>query len=436
MYSKLIYRTSDINLFKKKLLTWGARYDVCCYLDNNAYPNHPYAYSNFETKMAVGVKKELLPAKEQNAFKQLHEFTKKNNSWLFGFLTYELKDHIENLTSHNRDGIQLPLLYFFEPCIIITIKNNAEICIEYNQPSNTASKIYNDIIQITPITTPGFNEISISCRVPTTDYLKQVQKLQQHIARGDIYEINYCIEFFAHTKINPVSEYIKLNAVSPNPFSAFLRYKDKYLVCASPERYLKKIDSTIISQPIKGTYPRGNNRIQDIQLKDRLSSDAKERNENIMIVDLVRNDLSRIAERKSVTVEELCGIYAFPQVYQMISTISARAAYYSVSDILKYTFPMGSMTGAPKIEAMKLIEKYEETRRGLYSGAVGYITPDNDFDFNVIIRSMLYNETNRYLSYMVGSAITSLSVPEKEYEECLLKASAIQKILNRQYQHA
>lgn len=203
-------------------------------------------------------------------------------------------------------------------------------------------------------------------------------------------------------------------------------------MCASPERFLKKEKDLLVSQPIKGTAPRGRNAKEDMQLKKELFTDAKERSENVMIVDLVRNDLSHVAAKNSVKVTELFGIYSFSTVHQMISTVTARLGKdYHFTDALRYTFPMGSMTGAPKVRAMQLIEQYEDTRRGLYSGAVGYITPERDFDFNVVIRSILYNKQEQYLGFMAGSAITSGSIPEKEYQECLHKAQAMKKALGQ-----
>lgn len=210
----------------------------------------------------------------------------------------------------------------------------------------------------------------------------------------------------------------------------FLKLNDKYLMSASPERYIKKEGTKIISQPIKGTAKREDDFILDSILKNNLVTDQKERSENVMIVDLVRNDLSQTATKGSVKVEELCKIYTFDQVHQMISTVTSQVAENTHPiDIIKSTFPMGSMTGAPKISAMKIIETLEETKRGLYSGAVGYISPSGDFDFNVVIRSILYNASNKYVSYSVGGAITAKSDPLNEYEECLLKAKAMRTVL-------
>ena len=253
----------------------------------------------------------------------------------------------------------------------------------------------------------------------------------RHIERGDIYEANFCQEFFSeNTKIDPLKSYLHLNEISKPPFATFLKFDKHYVLSASPERYLKKTGERIVSQPIKGTAKRLEDPSEDKKMVEKLSLDPKERSENIMITDLVRNDLSKIAEKGSVKVEELCKIYSFEQVHQMISTISCTvSADLSPVKIIKNTFPMGSMTGAPKISAMKIIEELEDAKRGLYSGAVGYFEPNGDFDFNVIIRSILYNEDLNYVSYSVGGAITVKSIPENEYEECLIKAKAMREVL-------
>jgi para-aminobenzoate synthetase component 1 len=260
-----------------------------------------------------------------------------------------------------------------------------------------------------------------------------VEELQSQIRRGNCYEITFCQEFFAENVFaDPLQLYVALSSISPNPFAAFYKIKRKYLCCASPERYLKKEGNKIISQPIKGTRPRNpEDGAQDRLYLEELVSSTKERSENVMIVDLVRNDLSRICKEGSVVVEELYGVYPFPQVHQMISTITGTLPDDThCVEALRTTFPMGSMTGAPKKRVMQLIEQYEKSKRGLFSGTVGYITPEADFDFNVVIRSMLYNQETNYLSYQVGSAITFYSEPEKEYEECLLKAAAINEVLS------
>jgi para-aminobenzoate synthetase component I len=273
--------------------------------------------------------------------------------------------------------------------------------------------------------------VQVRPRISREHYLAQVEKIKKHIKLGDVYEMNFCQEFYAeNAAIDPGDVYRELNAISATPFSAFCRLNDHYLLCASPERFLSKSGSRLVSQPIKGTARRGITPAEDEQLKKALAASEKERSENVMIVDLVRNDLSRIAKRGSVKVDELFGIHTFEQVHQMISTVSAEVKEdISFIDIIRATFPMGSMTGAPKVRAMQLIEEYESSKRGLYSGAVGYIDPSGDFDLNVVIRSILYNSASRYLSFTVGGAITDRSDAGQEYEECMIKAAAMLRVL-------
>ncbi|NLF41175.1 MAG: anthranilate synthase component I family protein, partial [Bacteroidales bacterium] len=254
--------------------------------------------------------------------------------------------------------------------------------------------------------------------------------VKDHIQKGDIYEMNFCMEFFAENCfIDPFESYLRLNDISPAPFSAFYRLPEHYLLCSSPERFIQKNGDTIISQPIKGTARRGTSPEKDEEIKTELFNNLKERSENVMIVDLVRNDLSHTAVKDSVKIDELFGIYSFAQVHQMVSTITSKIkSGIHFSDVIRHAFPMGSMTGAPKIRAMQIIEEYEITKRGLYSGSVGYISPEGDFDFNVVIRSIQYNQSLQSLSFMTGSAITSLANAGDEYQECLLKAKAMMRI--------
>ena len=274
--------------------------------------------------------------------------------------------------------------------------------------------------------------VSIQSRLSLQQYISIINKLKLHILRGDCYEINFCQEFFAeNASINPVDVYKKLSAVSPNPFSALYKMNNRWLLCASPERFIKKQGNRILSQPIKGTSKRVANNIKEDELnKIELFNSPKDRSENVMVVDLVRNDLAKVCEEGTVKVDELYGVYSFPQVHQMISTISGELKKEILfTEIIRSTFPMGSMTGAPKLKVMKLIEEYEQTKRGIFSGAVGYISPDGDFDFNVVIRSIMYNAESKYLSFQAGSGITFYSEAKKEWEECLMKAEAMKKVL-------
>ena len=365
-----------------------------------------------------------------NAFDDLKQYQQQTKDWLFGYLSYDLKNDTEELHSNNFDGLHFPDLFFFQPKKLFLLKGNQleiqylRLCDDEFDPDFSAIQ-NNSKFKIQNL------KFKIKQRISKDEYVSKVNKMLNHIHRGDIYEANFCMEFYAENAIIEPSEiYQKLNSISKPPFATFFKNDSQYLLCASMERYLKKETDKVISQPIKGTAKRFQDETLDNQSKKELENNPKERAENIMIVDLVRNDLSHTAIKGSVAVEELCGIYTFEQVHQMISTVVSKVEN-SVSpvEILRTTFPMGSMTGAPKISAMNIIEELEETKRGLYSGAVGYFTPDNDFDFNVVIRSILYNAKEKYVSFSVGSAITSQSIPEDEYEECLLKSKAMFEVL-------
>lgn len=418
---------SNTEQFKQQLLNWAQQFREIVFLDSNSYPQE---YSSFDCILAVDAFTSL-KTDFDNAFEDLKQYQQTTKDWLFGYLSYDLKNDVENLKSNNFDGLEFPDLFFFQPKKIFVLKDG-ELQIHYLLLCD--DEIEDDFEEILKNEFNSFvtlDKVEIQQRISKELYVEKVNKMLEHIHKGDMYEANFCMEFFAENAvINPLEKFQKLNKISQAPFSVFFKNYKQYLLSASPERYLKKIGDTIISQPIKGTSKRFLDPVEDKKSKEYLESDAKERAENIMITDLVRNDLSHTAQKGSVEVAELCKIYSFLQVHQMISTITSKLdSQYNAVDVLKTTFPMGSMTGAPKISVMKIIENLEETKRGLYSGAVGYFTPDGDFDFNVVIRSILYNQENKYVSFSVGSAITSLSIPEKEYEECLLKAKAMHEVL-------
>ena len=421
------FNITDFNKTKEQMLNWVNRFSIFCFLDNHQYHIEPHS---LECMLAAGAKRQFL-SETGNAFENFQTFIEEKKSWLFGHLGYDLKNEIETLTSSHPDYLKFPDIFFFEPEIIIRLTEK-KIHIE---GSDNADKIYQEI-QNMPL--PGLQasanrKLNIKERILRKEYIDIINKLRDHILRGDCYEINFCQDFFAeNVEIDPLIVYNKLSAVSPNPFSALYKLNEKYLVCASPERYLKKQGNKILSQPIKGTSSRFlPDRDRDEISKEELQRSEKDRSENVMVVDLVRNDLSRICKEGKVTVDELYGIYSFPQVHQMISTISGELRdEITFTEIIKSTFPMGSMTGAPKKRVMELIEQYEKTKRGIFSGALGYIDPAGDFDFNVVIRSVLYNAGRKYLSFPAGSGITFYSDAGKEYEECLLKAEAIRKVLS------
>ncbi|MNK38889.1 Aminodeoxychorismate synthase component 1 [compost metagenome] len=411
----------NISDFKQKALHWANQFDVCCFLDSNEYKD---AYSAYDFVIAAGVQSELKCA-SGTAFDQFKAFQSINKQWLFGFFSYDLKNETENLQSNHADQLNFPDLYFFIPEYLIAFKNGK---IEILIGDRTILDEINSFpfkSQNLPVT------LNINQKISKAQYISKIESLKSHIIRGDIYEVNFCQEFFAeNAQINPVATFEALNQLSPTPFAGYFKVYNQYILSATPERFMCKRVNRLISQPIKGTAKRSTNPDIDELIKQNLRNDIKEQAENVMIVDLVRHDLAKSAVKGTVKVDELFGIYSFPQVHQMISTISCELdPEIHFIDAIKNAFPMGSMTGAPKVKAMQLIEQYEETRRGIYSGSFGCISPDGDFDFNVVIRSILFNAESKYLSFQVGGAITYQCDAEKEYEECLLKASAILKVL-------
>lgn len=413
--------------FKRQLLNWSQQFREAIFLDSNAYQQK---YTSYDAILAVDAFTSI-KTDEVNAFVDLKQYQQITNDWLFGYLSYDLKNDTEALKSNNYDGLHFPDLFFFQPKKLFLLKGQ-QLEIKYlNLCDDEVDEDLQDIQNQSLIAEFLPASASVQQRISKENYLQKVAKMQEHIGKGDIYEANFCMEFFAeNTILDPIETFHKLNEISEPPFAVYFKNHKHFLMSASPERYLRKEQNTLISQPIKGTAKRHENPTQDQIIKQELTLNEKERSENIMIVDLVRNDLSKTASKGSVQVEELCQAYTFKQVHHLISTITSHLETgISALEVIKTTFPMGSMTGAPKVSAMKIIENLEETKRGLYSGAVGYFTPENDFDFNVVIRSILYNQETKYASYSVGSAITSKSIPENEYDECLLKAQAMRKVL-------
>ncbi len=424
------YTVKNPSEIKLHLQDWAQQFDEVIWLDSNDYAQK---YTSYDAVLAVDAFTSI-KTDYYDAFNKLEEYQKQTEDWIFGYLSYDLKNDVENLASENDDHLDFPDLYFFQPKRLFFLKGKT---IEMHYLKMIDDEIEDDfttikkMLSIKKDNTNSCGKVKISLRLTKDTYKEKVNKMLTHIHRGDIYEANFCQEFFAENScIDPLQTYHHLNNISRPPFATYLKMDHLFLLSASPERYLKKEGIKIITQPIKGTAKRASDAVYDKKLVDELKNDPKERSENIMIVDLVRNDLSKTAVKGSVTVEELCKVYSFDQVHQMISTVTSQVdTNRSPIDVLKTTFPMGSMTGAPKISAMKIIENLEESKRGLYSGTVGYFTPEGDFDFNVVIRSILYNDKKQYISYTVGGAITAKSDPDKEYEECLLKAKAMREVL-------
>ena len=424
---------TDAANFKQKALNWATNHaKVVCYLDNNGYTDG-YLPTAFEGLLAISTETEIFNTSDASSFKRLQELHDARKNWLFGFLSYDLKNEIERLESNHFDGLDFPDMHFFEPQILLKISSKSVEFLK-NTEGSSNQKIFQNIDN-QKLTKQNTLNLTIQSRFSKPEYLATVERIKQHIHRGDIFEMNFCQEFFIeNATLNPATLFHNLNDLAQTPFAAFYKLHDTYIMCASPERFLKKSGQKLTSQPIKGTSKRGNTEGEDLDLKKDLQNDPKNRSENVMIVDLVRNDLGKISETGTVKVSELFGIYSFPTVHQMISTIESNLKNdLPFTEALRQTFPMGSMTGAPKVRAMQLIEQYERTRRGVYSGAIGYITPKGDFDFNVVIRSIFYNATRQYASFQVGGAIIAESDAEKEYAECQIKAANMRRVLTENH---
>lgn len=416
---------------KLKVLNWAKQFSTFCLLDNHGYQ---FPHQAVEYILAAGVRKKYSANADGNALSGFQLFLDNHHGWLFGHLGYDLKAETEGVPVTRTSKSGFADIHFFEPEILLRLSNN-EICIEAIDPQ----QVWDDLCrQEVNESTIGQRRIALLSSTTKEEYIETIHKLKEHILRGDCYEINFCINFYAENFTgDPVAIYQRLSSFSPNPFSALYKNEDQWLLCASPERFLRRENKTIISQPIKGTAARIHGDLSaDKNHRDKLYTSRKDRSENVMVVDLVRNDLSKVCAEGTVNVDELFGVYSFPQVHQMISTVSGQLREgVSFTDILCATFPMGSMTGAPKRRVIELIEKYEKESRGIFSGAVGYISSFQNeegqtaFDFNVVIRSIIYNSVTGYLSFPAGSGITFYSNPESEWEECLLKATAMKKAL-------
>jgi len=406
---------------KAKLFAWAANTSPMAWLDSNDYPHHNNTY---DAVLALNMSQETTWINSYNALRNAIK-----SDWLFGFFSYEFSNAWEQVAPTNPAYISVPKLQFFNPEKIWLLEGDSLIAL-YSNDAN-ADEDFSQILATAPLIDVESTAIDLSPRISKSDYFKYASALQQHILRGDIYEVNYCMEWFAeNAQVVPYQIFHSLNTIARTPFAAYLSMENLHLMCASPERFLSRKGTHVYSQPIKGTAARHTDEILDKANAQHLKNDPKERAENIMITDLVRNDLSRIANKGSVSVTEQCAVYPFSQVHQMISTVVASCSENTHAlDVIDACFPMGSMTGAPKQRAMELINKYEFSQRGLYSGAVGYFAPNGDFDFNVVIRSLIYDAEQQYLSTHVGSALTAAAHIAQEYEECQLKVDAIKRVL-------
>jgi len=408
------------------MLGWSKQFSILLFLDSCGYED---THSRYDCILAVDPL-DVLSDEQEDALNYLYQWHREHNDWLFGSICYDYKNRLEpQLTSSHKRRHGFPLIHFFRPRIVCYIAKGSNV-LTIESVEIAPEIVFDDIISSALPADVVQPTLSFQQRIGKELYLKNINTLRRHIADGDCYEVNFCNEGYCdEAVIDPLQTFIRLSDISPAPFAAYYRLMHHYMMCASPERYLHKNGSTVLSQPIKGTARRDPDRQKDEAIRQELQDSVKNRAENVMIVDLVRNDLARSCIPGTVSVNELFGIHTFPQVHQMISTVSASMPQGApFTDSIRYSFPMGSMTGAPKIKVMRLIEEYEQTCRELFSGTVGYITPEGDFDFNVIIRSLFYNAETQYLSYQTGGAITYDSDPQEEWEEMRLKAWALERI--------
>jgi para-aminobenzoate synthetase component 1 len=409
--------------FRARALRWAAQFAHCAYYEHNDLQQS--AAGTFARMLAVAPAAPGAPTALADLAADLGAAPGPPHP-ACGFITYEIKNELEALSSQNPSGLDWPALHFFQPETWLRWQPDA---LEIH--GRTAGVLAAILATVVPAAAPAAVP-PLRPRMARAEYLEAVEQVREDILNGEVYELNLCQEFYAeNVALDPVAAFWQLNEASPAPYAGFLRYHDHYLLCASPECFITKQQDIITSQPIKGTRRRGTTPADDEAQRQALLHDEKERAENLMIVDLVRNDLARVARPGTVRVPELFGTYGFRHVWQLVSTVAADLKPgTNLADVLRATFPMGSMTGAPKIRAMQLIEHYERSRRGLYSGSCGYVLPGGDFEFNVVIRSLQYRADTGYLSLQVGSAITYDSVPEHEYQECLLKAQGVLEALS------
>lgn len=380
-------------------------------------------------RVAIGRKRTLTLTDAQGAFDRIDAFWASAECPLAGYLGYDLKNDVEDLSSHHTDALAMPEACLFEPQLWVDVEGDDVVMDGENSEADRLSRFldapYEEV-------SPPHASLHVECLTDRDTYLRRARSLLHHIRRGDIYEVNYCVQFLGTASgFDPHSRFVELQARTEAPFSVFAKLAGRYVLSASPERFLRYRSGELISQPIKGTAKRSADPDEDRRSAQRLRHDPKERSENVMIVDLVRNDLSRVAARDTVRVEELFGVYAFRTVHHMISTVRARLhPKRRPMDAIRACFPPGSMTGAPKISAMNLIESHENFKRGCYAGSFGRFEPTGDFDLNVVIRTLVYNPDTQTVGFAVGSALTALADPEREYEECLLKAEALLNVLH------
>ncbi len=422
----MIVDSHSINTIRNNLEIMADNYDHVFWLDSCNQAN-PYGIGEFDLLVGLGAKRELELKEGEFTWEEVNNFVR-SNKWMFFGLSYEFKSKTNHLVSANPTPFAWPIMSLVEPEIVVAIKRNGEILLS---GISLVSLTHPLSIEVSQDASLRYQDMKSS--MTKEEHQEKVVQIKKEIAAGNMYEMNLCMshELTQFQCSNPFQLHQQLIQASPTPFSSYVKFREKHVLCASPERYLSVQDNTMFAQPIKGTSKRYRDENKDAASRLHLANSIKERAEHIMIVDLVRNDLSKLCAAGSVRVEELFGIYGYRHVNQMISTISGELSKpFDFVETLHATFPMGSMTGAPKYIVLKFIEALETSARGWYSGSIGYVEPNGNMDSNVVIRTLLYDDKHKSASFSVGGAITYDSDPDQEYEECLLKSKAIRLLLD------
>ncbi len=405
---------------RQKLLLWASEFPYAISLNN--CESTIDRYGRIEWMLGVG----------RIGLSTWADWQQSKGQWILGALPYEWKSRAdERLRSAIPPEIAWPELPGFVPeLLLVQLRGSTRVWVLKDALEGWEAALSSPLPLPTRVTSPPVFVPNFSRQ----DYLERVERLRQHIKDGDCYEINLAQTFSVgyHCEF-PTELYHRLTAISPVPFASWFKWEDLHLLCASPERFLQHRKGQLLTQPIKGTARRGEDPRSDQAQIQHLQSSPKEQAENVMIVDLSRHDLNRLCKPHSVQVPHLFEVQTFPQVHQLVSTVvggltPGRDPIGALAEI----FPPGSMTGAPKHRVMQLIDEVESQGRGLYAGSVGYLSPGGDFDFNVVIRSLVYDHRRQRLNYHVGGAITYDSDPAQEYEETLLKAAAIRGVFGQE----
>jgi len=416
-------KTRTLRETKDELLSWAAGFDYVCFLDScetdtDRYGRYEFILAVADEETDVCYSWEELRANVEPDY----------DYWWFGSLSYEARTSLEpRLKSENPPRIAFPEVCFFR----------AETVIFLRKGESKVESIPSFAAHLAEGRTLPPAEVYLTSRLSSdftrAEYVATVETLRQHIYEGDCYEINLSQNFYAEAQIpSPASLWRQLTDVSPTPFAAYAKFGPIHSLGASPERFLQLKGDRLLTQPIKGTAPRDPDQQRDTELLRQLQDSHKDQAENVMIVDLSRNDLYRSSVVNGVSVPQLYEVQSFAKVHHLVSSVVAeKDESISPLQAVAHTFPPGSMTGAPKVKSCELIDQYERHARGIYAGSIGYIAPGGDFDLNVVIRSMVYHEEKGLMSYQTGGAITWDSDPEAEFEETLVKARAMEEVLNQ-----